>query len=155
MSRITTVKDKIPKKSILARIFGLRQGFKDKSCPGQEFRETRTRFHPWIQNEWMKILRKKYQSGQDCSTSCSALSERVLKKAALALNTPCSLVTESSDSPNLLWLVRICQSLTIQNWMGWQAHGGKTSPNNRQGDSRSWIYQKNDRPGDDGTLRSV
>ena len=46
MSRITTVKDKIPKKSILARIFGLRQGFKDKSCPGQEIRETRTRFHP-------------------------------------------------------------------------------------------------------------
>ena len=45
MSRITTVKDKIPKNSILARIFGLRQGFKDKSCPGQEIRETRTRYH--------------------------------------------------------------------------------------------------------------
>ena len=44
MSRITTVKDKIPKISILARIFGLRQGFKDKSCPGQEIRETRTRY---------------------------------------------------------------------------------------------------------------
>ena len=46
MSRITTGKDKIPKNSILARIFGLRQGFKDKSCPGQEIRETRTRWHP-------------------------------------------------------------------------------------------------------------
>jgi hypothetical protein len=43
ISRITTVKDKIPPKSILARIFGLQQGFKDKSCPGQENRETRTR----------------------------------------------------------------------------------------------------------------
>ena len=42
MSRITTVKDKIPKISILVRSFGLRQGFKDKSCPGQEIRETRT-----------------------------------------------------------------------------------------------------------------
>ena len=48
MSRITTGKDKIPKNSILARIFGLRQGFKDKSCPGQEIGETRTRYHPWI-----------------------------------------------------------------------------------------------------------
>ena len=47
MSRITTFKDKIPKNSILARIFGLRQGYKDKSCPGQDFRETRTRWHPW------------------------------------------------------------------------------------------------------------
>ena len=46
MSRITTFKDKIPKNSILARIFGLRQGYKDKSCPGQDFRETRTRWHP-------------------------------------------------------------------------------------------------------------
>ena len=34
---------KSPKKSILARIFGLWQGFKDKSCPGQEIIETRTR----------------------------------------------------------------------------------------------------------------
>ena len=48
MSRITTGKDKIPKNSILARIFGLRQGFKDKSCPGQEIGETRTRYHPWL-----------------------------------------------------------------------------------------------------------
>ena len=48
MSIITTVKDKILKNSILVRIFGLRQGFKDKSCPGQENRETRTRFHPFI-----------------------------------------------------------------------------------------------------------
>ena len=47
MSRIATFKDKIPKNSILARIFGLRQGYKDKSCPGQDFRETRTRWHPW------------------------------------------------------------------------------------------------------------
>ena len=46
MSRITTGKDEIPKNSILARIFGLRQGFKDKSCPGQEIGETRTRYHP-------------------------------------------------------------------------------------------------------------
>ena len=43
---LKTVKDKIPKNSILARIFGLRQGYKDKSCPGQDFRETRTRWHP-------------------------------------------------------------------------------------------------------------
>ena len=49
MSRITTGKDKIPKNSILARIFGLRQGFKDISCPGQEIGETRTRYHPWVQ----------------------------------------------------------------------------------------------------------
>ena len=48
MSRITTFKDKIPKNSILARIFCLRQGYKDKSCPGQDFRETRTRWHPWF-----------------------------------------------------------------------------------------------------------
>ena len=41
----TTVKDKIPKNSILARNFNLRQGNKDKSCPGQEIRETRTRKH--------------------------------------------------------------------------------------------------------------
>ena len=33
----------LQKKSILARIFGLWQGFKDKSCPGQEIIETRTR----------------------------------------------------------------------------------------------------------------
>ena len=46
MSRITTGKDKIPKNSILARILGLRQGYKDKSCPDQDFRETRTRWHP-------------------------------------------------------------------------------------------------------------
>ena len=46
MSRIATLKDKIPKNSILARIFGLGQGYKDKSCPGQDFRETRTRWHP-------------------------------------------------------------------------------------------------------------
>ena len=26
----------------------LRQGFKDKSCPGQEITETRTRFQPWF-----------------------------------------------------------------------------------------------------------
>ena len=44
--RIATFKDKIPKNSILARIFGLRQGYKDKSCPGQDFRETRTEYHP-------------------------------------------------------------------------------------------------------------
>ena len=55
MSRITTVKDKIPKKSILARIFGLRQGFKDKSCPGQEIRETRTRFHPCWWVKWGQV----------------------------------------------------------------------------------------------------
>ena len=48
MTRITTGKDKIPKNSILARIFGLRQGFKDKSCPGQEIGETRTQYHPWF-----------------------------------------------------------------------------------------------------------
>ena len=33
---------KISKNCILARIFGLRQGYKDKSCPGQENKETRT-----------------------------------------------------------------------------------------------------------------
>ena len=59
MSAITTVIDKILKNSVLARIFGLRQGFKDKSCPGQENRETRTRFHPYnrqipqAQNGWL------------------------------------------------------------------------------------------------------
>ena len=59
MSRITTGKDKIPKISILARIFGLRQGFKDKSCPGQEIRETRTRFHPWaIQGKLITMGKK-------------------------------------------------------------------------------------------------
>ena len=46
MSRITT---KNPQKSILARIFGLRQGFKDKSFPGQEIGETRTQYHPWYE----------------------------------------------------------------------------------------------------------
>ena len=35
---------KVPKNSILARNFSLSQGKKDKSCPGQEIRETRTRF---------------------------------------------------------------------------------------------------------------
>ena len=39
-------KTKCPKNSILARIFGLQQGYKDKSCPGQDFRETRTEYHP-------------------------------------------------------------------------------------------------------------
>ena len=33
---------KISKSCILARIYGLRQGYKDKSCPGQENKETRT-----------------------------------------------------------------------------------------------------------------
>ena len=58
MSRITTVtvKDKIPKNSTLARIFGLRQGFKDKSCPGQEIRETRTRYHSCMQNANRNLL---------------------------------------------------------------------------------------------------
>ena len=37
MSRIITFQDKIPK---IVRIFGLRQGFKDKSFPCQDFRET-------------------------------------------------------------------------------------------------------------------
>ena len=32
----------IPQNNILATIFGLRQGYKDKSCPGQENKETRT-----------------------------------------------------------------------------------------------------------------
>ena len=32
----------IPRNNILATIFGLRQGYKDKSCPGQENKETRT-----------------------------------------------------------------------------------------------------------------
>ena len=44
MSRIATFKDKFPKNSILARNFSLSQENKDKSCPGQEIRETRTRF---------------------------------------------------------------------------------------------------------------
>ena len=47
MSRITTGKDKIPKNSILATIFALRQGFKDTSCPGQEIRGKRSRYHSW------------------------------------------------------------------------------------------------------------
>jgi len=45
--QFTTSKGKMSQKSILARIFGLRQGFKDKSCPVQEIRETRTRYHSW------------------------------------------------------------------------------------------------------------
>ena len=44
---VTTVQDKIPKNSILARNFSLSQGNKDKSCPAQEIRETRTRFQSW------------------------------------------------------------------------------------------------------------
>ena len=44
--QFTTGKDKITKNSILARNFNLWQGNKDKSCTGQEIRETRTRFHP-------------------------------------------------------------------------------------------------------------
>ena len=47
MSRITTGKDKIPKNSILATIFALQQGFKDTSCPGQEIRGKRSRYHSW------------------------------------------------------------------------------------------------------------
>ena len=35
------------KNRILARNFSLSQGNKDKSCPGQEIRETRTRFQSW------------------------------------------------------------------------------------------------------------
>ena len=34
----------------MARIFGLRQGFKDKSCPGQKIRDTRTWKHSC--NNW-------------------------------------------------------------------------------------------------------
>ena len=45
--------------------------------------------------------RSGYRPGKGGFTSCSAFSERVLKKAALALNTPCNLVTEARDSPNL------------------------------------------------------
>ena len=47
MSRIQIdcpVQDKIHKNSILARNFSLSQGNKDKSCTGQEIRETRTQF---------------------------------------------------------------------------------------------------------------
>ena len=40
---------KIPKNSILARNFSLSQGNKDKICPGQEIRETRTRFQSCAQ----------------------------------------------------------------------------------------------------------
>ena len=44
-----------PPKSILARIFGLRQGFKDKSCPGQEIIEKRTRFQSCMKAKGMCI----------------------------------------------------------------------------------------------------
>ena len=44
-------------------IFGLPQGFKDKSCPGQEIRETRTRQHSWVSSQEkvkLKINSDKY-----------------------------------------------------------------------------------------------
>ena len=34
----------------------LRQGLKDKSCPGQENRETRTRFHPSTLTRLIAVL---------------------------------------------------------------------------------------------------
>lgn len=40
---LVATKNKIPTNSVLARIFGLRHGFKDKSCPCQDFRETMIR----------------------------------------------------------------------------------------------------------------
>ena len=50
---LTTVQDKIPKNSILARNFSLSQGNKDKSCPGQEIREPRTR--SCLRQAWCSI----------------------------------------------------------------------------------------------------
>ena len=38
--------DKISQKIILARIFGLRQGFNVECCQSQDFKQTRTLFHP-------------------------------------------------------------------------------------------------------------
>ena len=59
MSVITTVKDKILKNSILARIFASGKDSRTRSCPGQENRETRTRFHPC--NKCVKKREKKPQ----------------------------------------------------------------------------------------------
>ena len=96
MSVITTVKDKILKNSILARIFASGKDSRTRSCPGQENRETRTRFHPWgdaaawgegadLGSHWSALLASGHKDGASMRQSWGQLKQEATE-AALYLN---------------------------------------------------------------------